>query len=142
LSETADDSVGEALDSLNPALVESRCTEYGASEVDGSPSGTRFGGGQSESRTKTQPARCILFGGFDNSQAAPRTGLDGRLGERPGPELRLDIDRRVQPHVESFGQLARESPSLNGVLRSGRLAAEAVLAALGLASEKRRPTER
>ncbi len=38
------------------------CTEYGASEVDGSPSGSRFGGGQSESRTKTSPARCIFFG--------------------------------------------------------------------------------
>jgi len=32
--------------------------------------------------------------------------------------------------------------SLNGALRFGQLAAEAVLAALGLASEKRRPTER
>ena len=42
-------------------FIESRCTEYGASEVDGSPSGTRFGGGQSESRTKAQPARCIFL---------------------------------------------------------------------------------
>src|SRR5207247_10227425 len=37
--------------------------EYGASEVDGSPIGTRFGGGQSESRTKAPPARCIFFSG-------------------------------------------------------------------------------
>ena len=43
-------------------FIESRCTEYGASEVDGSPSGTRFGGGQSESRTKAQPARCTSHG--------------------------------------------------------------------------------
>jgi len=48
-----------ALDPDARACIESGCTEYGASEVDGSPSGSRFGGGQSESRTKAPPARCI-----------------------------------------------------------------------------------
>jgi len=80
--------------------------------------------------------------GLDNSQAAPRTGLDGRLGERPGLELRLDIDRRVSLTSSPSASCSRKHPSLNGARRSGRLVAEAVLTDLGLASEKRRPTER
>ena len=35
------------------------CTEDGAPEVDGSPTGSRFGGGQSGSRTKEHRSRCI-----------------------------------------------------------------------------------
>ena len=81
LSETADDFVWGALDSMNADFIESRCTEYGASEVDGSPSGTRFGGGKSESRTKAQPARCIFLALCRSTVARPRSG--GR--EAPSP---------------------------------------------------------
>ena len=39
------------------------CTEYGASEVDGSPSGTRFGEGQSGCRTRAPPLGATFCSG-------------------------------------------------------------------------------
>ena len=56
------------------------CTEVGAPEVDGLLIGSRFGGGQSGSRTREPPPRCI-FCWTDNSNAnclePPQVDLDG-----------------------------------------------------------------
>src|SRR3970282_37264 len=62
-AQIARSSFGEMLDPRAVACIESRCTEYGASEVDGPPIGSRFGGGQSAGRTKAPPARCISWVG-------------------------------------------------------------------------------
>ena len=56
-----------------------RSTEYGASEVDGSPSGNRFGGGQLGARTEASPARCVSWpsgfvGGWTTTIPDPGSG--------------------------------------------------------------------
>ena len=64
-------------------------TEYGASEVDGSPSDKRFGEGQSGCRTRAQPARCIF--------AQSLAGIEAELVFLAGREVdvrALDEDQR------------------------------------------------
>ena len=104
----------DALDPGAPACIEWRCTEYGASEVDGSPSGSRFGGGQSESRTKAPPARCIFF---VSQLGAPRV----RSTEREDPE-----GARFAGAVARQRPAARSSPQqrrFRGRCRASRPAA-------------------
>ena len=91
------------------------------SKVDGSPSGCRFGGGQSESRTRAPPARCISLGAYPRSRATParprqldhlrrraalhradaaRSGLRGRVrpleGRRRAPRRRVRRRRALR----------------------------------------------
>src|SRR4051812_12073874 len=54
----------QGLDARQLTVYRSDCTEVGAPEVDGLPNGTRFGEGQSGSRTREPPPRCIFLCSF------------------------------------------------------------------------------
>jgi hypothetical protein len=107
------------------------------SEVDGSPSGSRFGGGRSRSRTETQPARCILSWTGElpakfhrqsecrNLRQVPRhrcltaVGGSSRFAPAPSTERPRLMASRPAPAPAEVGRKTGRRRHRLGVLRGG-----------------------
>src|SRR4051795_2096874 len=80
-SQFAGTPIHGALDLSGTTLYCGDCTEVGAPQVDGLLIGSRFGGGQSGSRTREPPPRCIFCWCAIRSRMISRSGESNRPNE-------------------------------------------------------------